>query len=70
MSASERTLQLLKEYPGMADIVDVFCPLWFKAVTHRNKDGIHWDPEVNRFVTNTVITHYALTLGGSRFVHY
>lgn len=29
----------------------------------RNKDGIHWSPEANRFVTNKVLTHIALSNG-------
>merc|ERR1719483_1034372 len=29
----------------------------------RNRDGIHWSPEANRFVSNTVITHVSLAYG-------
>ena len=51
---------IARDFKSM-DVVDLFCPLWFK-VFHRNRDGIHWDPKINRVVTNTVLTHYALSL--------
>ena len=28
----------------------------------RNRDGIHWSPEANRYVTNSVLTHISLAM--------
>ena len=44
------------------DVVDVHFAFLLLGMRHRTSDGIHWQPEANRLMSNMVLSHYALSL--------
>ena len=44
------------------DVIDLHYYFLLQTF-RRNRDGIHWSPEANRYVTNSVLTHISLANG-------
>lgn len=44
------------------DVIDLHYYFLLQTF-RRNRDGIHWTPEANRYVTNMILTHVALSEG-------
>ena len=44
------------------DVVDVHFAFLLQTMRNRGPDGIHWNPEANRLISNMILSHYALSL--------
>jgi len=44
------------------DVVDVHFAFLLQTMRNRGLDGIHWNPEANRLMSNMILSHYALSL--------
>ena len=56
-------LTVLKFKQSRVNVIDLFHSLQSRAKS-RNKDGIHWSPDINRLMTNKILTHLCLSLKG------